>query len=152
MAHGRTAPLAPALQIFSTLRKWPELKPRPNGVAHIGYPGYFIPKDKVLESLDHLYDDIGVLLFSGLTTLTQAEQLTGLLAFANSRGGAGGLNARLRLSRVNPQRYRFDTFLEEEMVIHGDKSMVSGRASAMGIPSTNLLLIGGSRSNECTGV
>lgn len=86
--------VAPALEVFPTLCKWPVIQPRGGfapRAAPIGRQQASYPSKRAIEhSIRHLYHDLGVLVFTGCSA-SQAARVGDILADVSRAGGPGGL-------------------------------------------------------------
>ncbi|KFA76502.1 hypothetical protein S40288_10619 [Stachybotrys chartarum IBT 40288] len=92
-AHGG---LAPALEVFKTLLRYPMVQPRrQTKFAPPGHTGT-IGIVQAQLSLQHLYSDLGVLVFSGLNP-HQIRRVSNILTWVTKRGGLGRIQLMLKV-------------------------------------------------------
>lgn len=96
---------SPALSVFPTLRRFPALQPRSSTQVPIGcsHPVKLI---HVQNSIPHLYHDLGVLVFAGVTP-QQIGQIGNILEWIVRLGGPGMIDSEMRASggmRVRTKR------------------------------------------------
>ncbi|PNY27397.1 Uncharacterized protein TCAP_02668 [Tolypocladium capitatum] len=86
--------LPPALQVFPTLRRFPELRPRRQAEVPIGCGAGAVDAHAAQQSVLHLYHDLGVLVFAGATP-RQTRRIGDVVRQVVAWGGPGGAAASM---------------------------------------------------------
>lgn len=83
------ARLAPALQVFQTLQRYPIIRPRRQPDVPIGCVSPSLSAQAAQQSILSLYHDLGVLVFAGCSA-SQTERIGDILRQVVNWGGPGG--------------------------------------------------------------